>query len=316
MLDNPQEQANIEPAAEDVAPVGEHVPPAESAKAAFAALAAKNDAAKIPAFAGKDGWLHLNAEIRHLGKEKFWGDAAPDLNSDPFHAIVDLHNKLTDLGIDFIFAPVPPRAIVYPETVLEHVPLNEQGIPQRLDVTLQAFYSELREAGVNVVDVTDAFMTARQTDATDGPVCCPQDTHWSPRGIQIAAEAIFNEVGEPEWMEDVDFTGVHILDPKPLSYMGDLVQRVDENADDKTDTTIYPIAGGENGEAFEFNRDAPVLLLSDSHGLVFSTGIDEGMHSEDAGFGEALSAQFFFPIDRESKEAPAIKFAEKWHVTF
>ena len=86
-----------------------------------------------------------------------------DEKSDPLHSIVDFKNKLEELGIDFILAPVPPRAIVYADTVLDNVPVDEHGVPVRLDGQLQAFYSDLEDAGVTVVDVTDAFLEARRT---------------------------------------------------------------------------------------------------------------------------------------------------------
>ena len=107
-------------------------------------------------------------------------------------------------------------------------------------------------------------------------------------------------IGEAEWLEDVAYEGAHVQEPEALTYVGDLVKRVDENADSTTDTTITKVTADEGGNTdLEFNSTAPVLLLSDSHGLVFSAGKD--MHSTSAGFGEWISGNLGFAIDRISR---------------
>lgn len=272
---------------------------AESSRAAFGAkLAEVGDA---PAFQGERDWLHLSAELRFLSKGPFWGEhAEPNGKSDPLKAIVDLKEQLEHLGIDFILAPAPPRAVVYADTVFPNVPVDEKGLPKRLDFDLQAFYKKLEDEGVTVIDATEAFLEARLTEDKEGHVCCPQDTHWSPRGLQIVADQVVESIGEPDWLAEMDEGSFTIHDPEALNYLGDLVKRVEGHSETKTDTTIMRVTDDEAGKTpLSFDSDSPVLLLSDSHGLVFSVGGD--MHSSGAGFGEVLSANLGFNIDRISR---------------
>ena len=70
----------------------------------------------------QDGWLFLPAELRHIGAGRFWGEDAAKVcratdpaAADPLPAILDFKRQLAEAGIELIFVPVPPKAIIYPE---------------------------------------------------------------------------------------------------------------------------------------------------------------------------------------------------------
>jgi hypothetical protein len=278
----------------DTGPAGLHVASVDEAPAAWAALV--EQAGDRPVIAGSDEWLHLRSELQFLASEPFWGGQAESPKTDPFASIVDLHNRLSELDIQLILAPAPPRAVVYADTLFDELPTDEHGLPLRLDPTLQAFYEALREEGVTVVDTTDAFIAARQNETELGRVCCQQDTHWSPRGLALTASAVYAALtadGEPEWFEDLEYADISPAEPQALTYVGDMADRLDGFAGQQTTDMITIINNGE--EPLTFDSSSPILLLADSHGLVFSSGKD--MHSEHAGFGEHLSLEFGLPID-------------------
>ena len=52
--------------------------------------------------------------------------------------------------------------MIHADTLLDNVPVDEHGIPKRTDTQLQAFYNDLRGAGVNVIDVTDRSWLRRK----------------------------------------------------------------------------------------------------------------------------------------------------------
>lgn len=264
-----------------------------AAPAAFAAIA---EAAEHRAVVGLDDWLFVTSELKHLGSAPFWGEHVDDPDMDPVRAIADLHNQLYDLGIDLVLAPVPPRAVIYPDKVFASVPVDDAGHPQRLDPTLQACYEALRAEGVDVLDLTDRFIAARADDAEQGPIMCEQDTHWSPRGVQLAAREVYDHVADLEWVEEAELTEVEAGEPQVIEYVGDLVDRVPDHPVTVSRATITPVS--DAGEA-PFADDSPVLVLADSHGLVFSSGGD--MHAEAAGFAEHLAAEFVFPVDRMAR---------------
>ena len=254
-----------------------------TAKDAFARLAATGDA---PVIVGQDKWLFLRSELRFLAHDPFWGESAESEDVDPLQAIIDLNAKLLALGIDLIFAPAPPRAVIYPDKLFSETVATEAGAPVRLDTTLQEFYAALRKSRVKVLDVTDAFLAARKEDASLGTVSCERDSHWAPRGLQLAANAIVAEFASEEWATSTaNFASVSEL----LTYTGDLVQRVPDFPFPESQAQILKISPEP------FADDSPVLLLADSHGLIFSDG--EDMHCRNAGFGEHIAATLGMPID-------------------
>ena len=239
---------------------------------------------------GTDDWLFLVNELEHLAHGPFWGEHVESTSQDPLYSIVDLNTKLKELGIDLILAPAPPRAVIYADRLFSYVPVHD-GIPMRMDPDLQTFYAELRKQGVTVVDVTDAMLAARKDDATLGPVSCEQDSHWSPRGQQILAEAIRKEIGDQAWIRP--HKSLFRQDPEELTYTGDLVSLMSGMEGHRSSTRITRVT--EDGEIVKPDPTSPVILLADSHGLIFSAGGD--MHTTGAGLGEQLAHELGMPID-------------------
>ncbi len=277
---------------EDMTPPPVTPPVAASTNSAFAQVLAQ--AKEAPVIQGDDDWLFLTKELLHLTLPPFWGEHAESKDKDPLHSIGDLHKKLAGLGIDLILLPAPPRSVIYADKLLPETALNPNGIPRRTDPNLHAFYSDLRKMGVTVIDVTDAFLAARKHDDTLGPVSCKQDSHWSPRGLKIAADAVVAHIGKPAWMSPAEDLVTQKQDS--LSYVGDLVALMPGHLETRSTTTITRITSDAPGSSpLAFNDASPVLILADSHGLVFSAGAD--MHSTSAGFAEHVSAGLGFSVD-------------------
>lgn len=238
---------------------------------------AKYDAAErgqFGAVAGEDPWFFLPAELRFLSVEGFRGDAIRRLSrardkqwADPAPAIVDFHEQLKKLGVRLLVVPVPAKAAIYPERLFS----GSKGGPG-LPKALGELYEDLRKAGVEVLDLTDEFIANR--DSEHGPVFCATDTHWSGLGCVLAAKVISHQLGgmvgkgpgkgfSEKWEEVVVKGDLLELPGKPATRVPHeklWVRRV------KTD------AGG----VVKGDSSSPVLLMGDSHTLVFSELLDEG----------------------------------------
>jgi alginate O-acetyltransferase complex protein AlgJ len=266
--------------------------------AAFAeacrARAEKAKAANEAVVRGEDGWLFLTSELRHLGVGEFWGAAARTASTatredarDPLPAIVDTAAQLKRAGVALLVVPVPPRAVVYADKLL-----GAQRAPAaRPDAALQAFNAKLRESGVEVLDLTDAFLAARADEDKAGPVCCRTDSHWSPQGIEIASKAIAgwlrkNGVDQPAALKTK-------VETEEAEIAGDLWRILADSAWPKERLALRRVTT-EDGFPLEESADAPVLLLADSHGLVFHAG--EDMLAEGGGLFDLLSAALGHPI--------------------
>ncbi len=251
---------------------------------------------------GREGWLFFGPELRSVGVGKFWGDRAIDVSqannadhADPIPAILDFKAQLDKAGIELLFVPVPPKCIVYADKLTARIKMEPQGLP-RFDAAHQQFYDELRKQGVNVLDLTAEFFAHR---IDEDALYCKTDTHWSGRACVFAARRIAADLKEKTWLESVpkkEFSSAW----KRISINGDL-----RSSDDKSPLETLPLRfvgtpsdkakSTANLQPIETSRESPVLLLGDSHDLVFHDGDD--MHTRGAGLADQLAFELGFAVD-------------------
>ena len=217
-----------------------------------------------------EGWLFFAAEFRLLSLGRFSGEEAskvsrahkPEL-ADPIPAIVDFQKQLKGRGVDLLVVTVPPKAAIYPDKILSGYDVRANDAAP----VLHRFYDELRAAGIDVLDLTPQFIQNR--DDKRGGVFCKTDSHWSGVGCTLAAQAIAENIRgkltgstskkeyASEWKEleiKGDLTGLLAPDqPKP----GPEKIAVRNVSEKGTSTVIQP------------DPNSPILLLGDSHTLVF-----------------------------------------------
>lgn len=240
------------------------------------------------AVAGIDGWLFLRSELRHLGVGPFWGPAAAQVSrakpdkADPLPAIADFSRQLADRGITLLVAPVPCKAAIHADKL---------GVTSRdrIDTAERDFQAALGAAGIAVVDLAEPFVQAK-ADATAGPPYCRTDTHWSPRGCEIAAVIVARRVealdGAKAWLSKARRKFVAHADRRHV--VGDL-----GGGGEPEDVSARVITAPGGGTAED--RSSPVLLLGDSHVLVFHAGAD--LHGTNAGLADQMAFELGIPID-------------------
>ena len=293
--------ARLAAGAEPAAPAGG---PADGAGpvAAFRALcAARSEAAEkanTMTVEGKDGWLFLDAELRHMSVGRFWGEDAARVTraskpewSDPIPAILDFKEQLAKLNIPVILVPVPPKSVIYPEMVGDAA----AGSSPRLDVCHQEFYKLLRDRGVEVLDLTDEFIQARKQDAGDRRVYCMTDTHWSPAACELAARRLAALAEKPLGLPQLH--NPFKVETRAIEIVGDLEKaRSGEAAKRETLAARVVSPSGEDAKVTDtVDRTSPVLLLGDSHCLVFHAGGD--MLATGAGLADQLAFDLCIPVD-------------------
>lgn len=244
---------------------------------------------------GRDGWLFFAPELRSVSAGRFWGADAKKVsravrpeNADPLPAILDFKAQLDKAGVKLLVVPVPPKSIVYADKI------SSRALPmRRLDSAHQEFYRLLRSRGVSVLDLTGEYLNTRQS----GVVFCKQDTHWSPRGVGLAASAISRQIGSLPGKKNR-----YVTHTKPLTIKGDLWDALPSNvkkpARETLNATFIGIPDPKNRNNLipvSTSRNSPVLLLGDSHTLVFHEGGD--MHIKGAGLADQLAYRFGQPVD-------------------
>ena len=228
------------------------------------------------AVAGAEGWLFLRAELKFLLLDKFWGTDAVKVSragkadaADPVPAILDFRDQLKQRGIDLVLMPVPANAAIYPEKLLP----NEPKAAEDPAPALQRFYAELRAAGVDVLDLTQLFRDERAHEK--GPVYCRTDTHWSGVGCVLAAEAIAEKVRAklPAHAVGKTYGG----EWRKTAINGDLAPLLPPNVPKPAQEEIFVRAVSEKGSgaAVAQDQNSPLLVLGDSHTLVFHDFLTE-----------------------------------------
>ena len=259
-------------------------------RGSLAEKAAEADAQQTTVVSGTEGWLFFAPELRHLSVGQFWGDAAPRVSrasnpeyADPLPAILDFKVQLDKAGVALIFVPIPAKATIYPEMISEH-----GDTTARTDEYHLKFYDILRSHGVNVLDLTPIFRKNRFADA--GLVYCKQDTHWSGQGCVLAAEAIAGAIGTPSWVAEIPKRNIE-TETRTTEITGDLWRELGDEELQKEQLQLTYIKEGVSASW----RASPVVLLGDSHNLVFHAGTN--MHAQGAGLPDHLAYQLGFPVD-------------------
>ncbi len=235
-------------------------------------LAAKVSALErrnVNAMSGADGWLFLTSELRFLAQGSFWGNAGAKTarhkssNTDPIPAIVDFRRQLKERGIDLLLVPVPAKAAIYPDKL----GLANMAGPAASAPYLEEFYKQLRAQEIDVLDLSTTF--AQPPETARGAVYCKTDTHWSGTGCVLAAAAISERVRTkipaPESHKE------YAAQWKDGTIEGDLRNLLphDVSKSAPENISLRVISEKGNGAAVQADANSPLLVMGDSHTLVF-----------------------------------------------
>jgi alginate O-acetyltransferase complex protein AlgJ len=267
----------------------------------FGALARSAEQKGSIAVPGKEGWLFFGPELRFVSAGRFWGEAAAKVSkatrpefADPLPAIVDFHVQLKKMGIELLLVPVPSKSVIYPDFLSDLTAISRENPPPRIDAESQAFFQVLAKAGIGVLDLTSFFLANRFH--REGALFCRQDTHWSGNGTVLAARKMREEIEGRPWLKAIPKT-VYRSAWKSLTIAGDLWKSLGEKSPSQETISVRQVGAGSAG-AFKPvapDQKSPVILVGDSHNLVFHAGDD--MHTREAGLPDQLALELGFPVD-------------------
>ncbi len=242
---------------------------------------------------GIDGWLFFKEELQHLGAGKFWGDAAGQASlakdktaADPLPAIEEYSKLLAGRGITLYLLPVPPKALIYPDKLA--VTIERSAADQELGL-YREFYAQLEARGVKVIDLLPVLLENRDKAA----LYCRTDTHFSGAGLALFAKAAAAAVKKEAWYAasvKKNYSQSRLL----ATIHGDLNQMAGGTGPEE-ELELAVVTGKDDGKTVESDAGSPVLLLGDSHVLVFQAGGD--LHAKGAGLFDHLSAELGFAVD-------------------
>ena len=268
-------------------------------RAVCAELARNLDTDESIAIRGLDDWLFFGPELRHVSVCAFWGTNAsaasrarrPDA-MDPLPAILNFKQQLDEAGVELLLVPVPPKSVIYPDKLSADLSIPMPA--PRLDTAHQDFYTLLREQGVEVLDLTERFLEDRFHP--DGPLYCRLDTHWSGTGCVVAAQEIATVVRQRDWFGELE-TGRYLSGWYATTITGDLWRNFKATNLPREELRLRGIAGsvGPGSGAITTDPESPIVLLGDSHALVFHAGKD--MHAVGAGLVDQIAFELGVPVE-------------------
>jgi alginate O-acetyltransferase complex protein AlgJ len=262
--------------------------------------AAVAEKASRTALSGRDEMLFFVPELRSLSVGRFWGENAARVsraskpeNADPLPAIIDFHDQLRQAGIELLLVPVPAKATIYPEAISLTIKSSGDSSLPRVDRNQQEFYRLLEQKGVPVLDLVPLFVD--HCHDREGNMFCKTDTHWSGRGIVLAAEAIAARVKDGAWLEQIPKTEL-ATESHTIEIAGDLARMLNEDRPAREMLSVVRVGTKFDDDLTPLSpdRDSPLLLMGDSHVLIFH---DPLLFDRGAGLPDHLARQLGFAVD-------------------
>jgi len=238
---------------------------------------------------GRDGWLFYGPAVAHLTGPGFLSPSLPH-RADSVTALTNLHQQLAERGIKLVVVPLPAKASIYPEQLSRNAPADRAV----LSTSHEDFLNTLRERGILAFDATEALMQAKSKE----PVYLARDSHWTPQGMHVAAEALCAYLVEqvPELAKGE--TAYRAGTPRSIDHAGDLaVMLAPEDATryGMGESIQHQAVEGPDGSPWAPDASARVLLLGDSFANIFELeGMGWGAHG---GLAAWMSLVMQQPLD-------------------
>lgn len=224
----------------------------------------------------EDGTLLFRRELSYVGASDL---ALLEPAASPLARIRSFRDSLAELGIDFLFVPVPTKLDVEPL-------LLGGGVDGVVQPWFRKLMADLAHSGVETVDLLPR-MRGRGLWRV-------QDTHWKPEGADAAAQIVAERIREYPWFA-TEAGEVLRLDAHDTSWMdfGDLRDRVPQEIraryqQEKLEGSRF---FGPDGQPWEGAEGAAILVVGDSY-----LGVYQKVPPRAAGFISHLAADLERPV--------------------
>ena len=208
------------------------------------------------ALVGRDGWLFYKPGYRDM----LAGASMPKGTNYPIAAIVAWRDALAARGIHLLVVPVPNKESIYPDRLSRRVAPGQSILAP----TTQDVLNRLRLARVEYVDLFELFAQARAQTAA--PLYLAQDSHWSPAGLELAAQAVARRLLEKGWIERG--TTSYRETPAPVKRLGNVLRMLQapriERCSIAETIPCMQVLGSDSALPYRDYPESEVLVLGDS----------------------------------------------------
>jgi hypothetical protein len=237
---------------------------------------------------GEEDWLFYNQDVDYLLHPPYTDDrfykgtfdtviAGKHVNlRNPLVAIEDFRDRLKSRGIDLLLVPIPGKPSIYPEKLWS----TFKGRPASPTLAL---LDDLRGRGFEVANLFDPLLKAK---SDGGPLLyLKRDTHWTPQGMEVAAEALASRI--KEMIPDADtasglgpqdsatFAPRFVIKDTTVARWGDIAEmtKVPERRRIWREESVLAtqIADAETGKPYKDDPASTILWLGDSFSRIYQT---------------------------------------------
>lgn len=241
---------------------------------------------------GRPGrWLFYRQDVEFLVQPSPLDVRSVRLDN-PVQAILRFKEQLKAKGVELLVVVVPGKPSIYPERLTG----NDNTLPLGHG---KKILDSLSSLGLHTVDLYTPLLSAKGEDGSLGPLYLDDDTHWTPRGAELAADVISKKVREmaeagvvelgaesveyavsdsvADRMGDIgEMSGLNKFDvfkSQPVTGHVVSVQKVSERtvppADSLSDSTVvYDTTKTPFKDDF---RKSKILILGDSFSRIYQT---------------------------------------------
>jgi alginate O-acetyltransferase complex protein AlgJ len=221
-------------------------------------------------------WFRRNAN--YLLADKI---TKQDSLHNPLPRLLELKKYLDSLNVQLLVLPVPVKEEIYAERLVEGTAADLCVNPAGREFT-----REMLAAGLDVLDLYPALMSAKSGDEPPRYSYQRYDTHWALPGMLAAMELLASRVTQYSWYaESGAKPGSLNLQETQTLREGDLVAHLPDAEKSKYPADTLPVMKIFKGtEAYKGGKNSPILLMGDSF-----TGVFESVDQKSGGPGSLLA---------------------------
>jgi len=241
------------------------------------------------ALMGRAGWFFYKPAVQYL-TEPLPADSQYS-PADVLSSIISFRDQLARRGIRLLVVPAPNKASIYPEMLTRRAERLEQPVnPKTIEII-----SGLRDSGVEIVDLFNVFAEARDglSPGDNTKYYLSQDSHWSPDGMRLAAQAVAGRIFDLEWAEKGKVR--YRLKSTTIERYGDVLKMMRvpqiESMFEPETLNCAQVVNADTGQLYQADPDSEVLVIGDSFLRIYSRD-EPGA----GGFIEHLACELGFPL--------------------
>lgn len=257
---------------------------------------------------GREHWLMYRPDVEYLtgrgfldpghlqARSRAGGEATAPIHPNPLPAILRFKEQLAQRGITLIVMPIPLKPMLYPERLSSRYAPPYNLIQHALQNPSYAKFTQvLQSHGVLICDVSKSLLQAKLS--TGQAQFLETDAHWTPAGMQVAAQELGHFIQEQVALPTV----------KPVDYQrqattvasrGDIATMLKlppQTQNFQAQAVMIQQVSIPQGGVWRPSHEADVLLLGDSFINIYSRP-DLGW-GQAAGLAEQLSYGLHRPLD-------------------